>query len=68
VLAQLVKAVKRLVADVAGERVEVRVVVVQSGLSLVHAKYVAIWNKAVIAYCSIDTKYQAVSSYIIGRK
>jgi len=36
VLAQLVKAVKRLAADVAHKRVEVWVGVVQSRLSLVH--------------------------------
>jgi hypothetical protein len=47
VLAQLVKAVKRLAADVAHKRVEVWVVVVQSRLSLVHVGYVAISNKAV---------------------
>jgi hypothetical protein len=47
VLAQLVKAVKRLAADVAYKRVEVWIVVIQSWLSLVHAGYVALLNKAV---------------------
>jgi hypothetical protein len=47
VIAQLVKAVKRLAADVAHKRVEVRVVIVQSRLSLVHTGYVAISDKTV---------------------
>ena len=46
-LAQLVKAVKRLAADVAYKRVKVWIIVVQSWLSLVHAGYVALLNKAV---------------------
>lgn len=41
-LAQLVKAVKRLATDVAHEWVEVRVVIVKPRLSLIHAAHDAI--------------------------
>jgi hypothetical protein len=47
VLAQPVKAIKRLAADVAHKQVEICVIVVQSRLSLVHACDAATSNKAV---------------------
>src|SRR5919109_753333 len=47
VLTQLVKAVKRLAAYIAGKRVEVGLVIVYSRLSLVHEYRVAASNKAI---------------------
>ena len=47
VLTELVKAVKRLAAYVARKRVEVGLVIVYSGLSLVHEYRVAASNKAI---------------------
>jgi hypothetical protein len=64
VFAKLVQAVKRLVAYIARERVEVRVVVVQSRLSLVHEKYIAIWNKAVITSNSRGNRPGGISDFV----
>jgi hypothetical protein len=47
-LAQLVKTIKRLVANVTHKWVEVGLVIVHARLSLIHARYVTISNKVVI--------------------
>jgi hypothetical protein len=47
-LTQLVKTIKRLVANVTHKWVEVGLVIVHARLSLIHARYVTLSNKVVI--------------------